>query len=135
MTAKIRFAKAEILRAFAREDRSYRLGILCTHWIRDVERYAPNAAALARSLHMQTDSKMVSDADLAELLEDPAKRELLSSDFLLYLSPHADTRALRVAVGLLRGFRQSRARPVASQRYEIRAVVWCRLHRAERGLA
>lgn len=83
MTAKIRFAKAEILQAFAREDRSYRLGILCTHWIRDVERYAPNAAALARSLHMQTDSKMVSDADLAVLLEDPVKRELLSSDFLL----------------------------------------------------
>ena len=83
MTAKIRFTRSEILQAFALADKSYRLGILCTHWIRDVERYTPNAASLARNLRMQTDTKMVSDADLAELLEDPMKRELLSSDFLL----------------------------------------------------
>jgi hypothetical protein len=83
MMAKIRFTKSEILQAFAREDKSYRLGLLCTHWIRDVERYAPNAASLARNLHMQCDSKMISNADLATLLEDPTKRELLSSDFLL----------------------------------------------------
>jgi hypothetical protein len=83
MTAKIRFTKAEILEAFAREDRSYRLGILCTHWIRDVEQYAPNAATLARSLHMQADLRIISNADLAVMLEDPSERELLSSDFLL----------------------------------------------------
>jgi hypothetical protein len=47
MTAKMRFTKAEILEAFAREDRSYRLGLLCTHWIRDVERYTPTASELA----------------------------------------------------------------------------------------
>ncbi len=39
MAAIMRFTKAEILQTFSREDRSYRLGILCTHWIRDVERY------------------------------------------------------------------------------------------------
>jgi hypothetical protein len=83
MAANMRFTKAEILQAFAREDRSYRLGILCTHWIRDVEHYAPNAAAVARSLHMQTNAKWVLDADLAALLEDPMKRKFLSSDFLL----------------------------------------------------
>ena len=81
--AKIRFTKSEILQAFAGADKSYRLGLLCTHWIRDVERYVPNAASLARNLNMQTDSRMVSNADLAALLEDPIKRELLSSDFLL----------------------------------------------------
>ena len=79
----MRFTKADILQTFSREDRSYRLGILCTHWISDIERYAPNAAALARSLQMQTDAKWVSSADLAEVLDDPIKRELWSSDFLL----------------------------------------------------
>lgn len=83
MTSQMRFTKAEILQTFEREDRSYRLGILCTHWIRDVERYTPNAAALARNLHMQTDTKWVSNTDLAALLDEPMKRELLSSDFLL----------------------------------------------------
>lgn len=82
MAAKMRFTKAEILEAFAREDRSYRLGILCTHWIRDVERYAPNAAALARGLHMKTDARWIAFTDLAGPLEDPTKRESLSSDFL-----------------------------------------------------
>jgi hypothetical protein len=79
----MRFSKGEILNAFEREDRSYRLALLCTHWIRDIEHYAPNAATLARNLHMQVDGKWISDADLAELLENPMKRELLSSDFML----------------------------------------------------
>lgn len=79
----MRFTKSEILAAFEREDRSYRLGIMCTHWIRDVERYAPNAAALAPALHMKAGDRWVSNNDLAALLADPMKRELLSSDFLL----------------------------------------------------
>lgn len=83
MAAKVRFTKAEILKVFAREEQSYRLGILCTHWIRDVEQYVPNAASLARGLHMRTDARWVSGADLAALLEDPMKRDLLSSEFLL----------------------------------------------------
>jgi hypothetical protein len=83
MTAEMRFTKSEILAAFAREDRSYRLGIMCTHWIRDVERYTPNAAGLAPALHMRAGDRWVSNDDLAGLLVDPMKRELLSSDFLL----------------------------------------------------
>jgi hypothetical protein len=83
MTAKMRFTKAEILGAFAREDKSYRLGLLCTHWIRDIERYTPKAAELAGNLQMEANGKWISDADLVALLEDPAERELLSSDFLL----------------------------------------------------
>jgi hypothetical protein len=48
----MRFTKAEILAAFEREDRSYRLGMMCTHWIRDVEHYTPNAAELGSVYRM-----------------------------------------------------------------------------------
>jgi hypothetical protein len=79
----MRFTKGEILKTFEREERSYRLALMCTHWIRDVECYAPNASALSRNLHMQVDGKWISDTDLAEILENPRERELLSSDFML----------------------------------------------------
>jgi hypothetical protein len=79
----MRFSKADILQAFEREDRSYRLGIMCTHWIRDVERYKPNAADLAPALSMQAAGRWISYGDLAPLLSDPMKREILSSEFLL----------------------------------------------------
>jgi hypothetical protein len=83
MTMPARFTKAEILSAFEREDRSYRLGMMCTHWLRDVERYTPSAMELASNLHMKVDDRWVRNNDLAASLADPAKRELLSSDFLL----------------------------------------------------
>jgi len=79
----MRFTKAEILSAFEREDKSYRLGMMCTHWIRDVERYSPNAISLALTMQMKTDDRWISNHDIASLLADPMKRELLSSDFLL----------------------------------------------------
>jgi hypothetical protein len=79
----MRFTKTDILAAFEREDKSYRLGMMCTHWIRDVERYIPNAADLAATLHMQVNDRWISNSDLTALLADPMKRELLSSDFLL----------------------------------------------------
>jgi hypothetical protein len=83
MTPLMRFTKTEIIAAFDREDTSYRLGIMCTHWIRDVELYTPSAADLAPKLHMQAGERWISGNDLAALLTDPTKRELLSSDFLL----------------------------------------------------
>lgn len=83
MTTCMRFSKAEILEAFEREDKSYRLGLLCTHWIRDIEGYKPNAAMLARGLAIQTEKTWVSNGDLATELDDPRAREKLSSDFLL----------------------------------------------------
>jgi hypothetical protein len=79
----MRFSKAGILEAFEREDRSYRLGTMCTHWIRDIERYTPNAADLAPALNMQAAGRWISYGDLAPLLSDPMKREILSSEFLL----------------------------------------------------
>lgn len=79
----MRFSKTEIIQTLAREDRSYRLGIMCTHWIRDVERYSPSAANLAPTLNMLVDDRLVSNAALAVRLQNPNDRELLSSDFLL----------------------------------------------------
>jgi hypothetical protein len=79
----MRFTRADILAAFEREDTSYRLGIMCTHWIRDVERYTPSAADLAPKLQMQAGDRWISNNDLSPMLTDPMKRELLSSDFLL----------------------------------------------------
>jgi hypothetical protein len=88
----MRFSKVDILQAFEREDRSYRLGIMCTHWIRDVERYTPNASDLAPTLIMKAAGRWISYGDLAPLLSDPMKREILSSEFLLtYL--HTSIRA------------------------------------------
>jgi hypothetical protein len=83
MTVSMRFTKPEILATFEREDKSYRLGMMCTHWIRDVENYTPNATSLALTMQMKTDDQWISNHDLAGLLADPMKRELLSSDFLL----------------------------------------------------
>jgi hypothetical protein len=83
MAPSMRFTKTEIIAAFEREDKSYRLGMMCTHWIRDVERYTPNATSLARTMHMKTDDKWISNHDLAGLLADPMEREPLSSNFLL----------------------------------------------------
>ena len=79
----MRFTKAEILSAFEREDRSYRLGMMCTHWIRDVERYTPTAAKLANEVQMSANNSWISNGDLAVALVDPAQRETLSSNFLL----------------------------------------------------
>ena len=70
VTQTMRFNKGEILNVFEREGRSYHLALLCTHWIRDVEWYAPNAATLVRNLHMQVDGKWISGADFAEMLVD-----------------------------------------------------------------
>jgi hypothetical protein len=79
----MRFTKTEIIAALEREDKSYRLGMMCTHWIRDVELYTARAADLASKLYMQAGDQWISTHDPAPLLADPMKRELLSSDFLL----------------------------------------------------
>jgi hypothetical protein len=97
----MRFSKADILQAFEREDRSYRLGIMCTHWIRDVERYKPNAADLAPALSMQAAGRWISYGDLAPLLSDPMKREILIFGISAYISTHANPCALRIVVRLL----------------------------------
>ena len=40
----VRFAKKDVLEWFDRQDRSYRLALLCTYWIRDTADYKPSAS-------------------------------------------------------------------------------------------
>jgi hypothetical protein len=49
----MRFTKAEVLEAFDREDMSYRMAILCTHWLRDTAPFKPSASDEARGLKMK----------------------------------------------------------------------------------
>ena len=79
----MRFTKAEILESFDRQDRSYRLAILCTHWLQDAAHYQPSAAADARGAQMQARGEWISFKDLADLLKQPESRTVLSSEFIL----------------------------------------------------
>src|SRR5437764_3060453 len=75
--------KAEILDYFNREDKNYRLAILCTHWIRDTAPFTPSAISEAKSLSMTVAGRTVAFSDLAVELEDDHRREMISSQFLL----------------------------------------------------
>lgn len=79
----MRFAKTEVLEWFDTQDRTYRLALLCTYWIRDTAHYRPNASEEARSLKMVVCGRHLSFADLADMLEQQPSRDALSSDFLL----------------------------------------------------
>ena len=79
----MRFAKADILDYFSREDRNYRLAILCTHWIRDTAPFTPSAISEARSLFMIAAGRTVPFSDIATELEDANRREMISAQFLL----------------------------------------------------
>ena len=79
----MRFAKTEVLDWFDRQDRSYRLAILCTHWIRDTARYKPSAPEEARGFRMKVRDRWLSFADLADKLEQQSSRDAMSSDFIL----------------------------------------------------
>jgi hypothetical protein len=79
----MRFAKTDVLESFDRQDRSYRLALLCTYWIRDTAGYKPSASEQARGMSMVFREKVVPFADLAEKLEQQRSRDTLSADFLL----------------------------------------------------
>lgn len=79
----MRFAQADVLKSFDRQDRSYRLALLCTYWIRGATEYKPSASEKARGLLMEFRNKLVPFHDLADKLEQQSSRETLSSDFLL----------------------------------------------------
>jgi hypothetical protein len=94
----MRFAKTDVLESFDRQDRSYRLALLCTYWIRDTAGYKPSASEQARGMHMVFRDKVVSFADLAEMLEQQSSRDTLSSNFLLnqlYALIHAPLEIVR----------------------------------------
>lgn len=79
----MRFTKAEIRDYFDREDRSYRLAMLCTHWIRDTAPFTPSAISEPKSLVMMVAGRTIAFSDLAAELEDGSRREMISSEFLL----------------------------------------------------
>jgi hypothetical protein len=118
----MRFTKPELLATFAREERCYRLGLLCTHYIRDVEHYEPNAADLAAKLSMKVDNRWIDNVDLSYTLSDPEKRELLSAEFLLtYLHT-----LIRAPYELLDDYCQDFEKlvPTRSLRAELRSQGW-----------
>jgi hypothetical protein len=79
----MRFTKSEILEEFVRQDRSYRLAIIASHWLQGGRQYKPSAVDGAHSLHMQVFDKWVSYSDLAELLEQDPSRFSITTDFVL----------------------------------------------------
>ena len=55
----MRFTKAEVLDIFRRQDATYRLAILASHWLRGATNYKPSAAEEARSLAMEAAGKRI----------------------------------------------------------------------------
>jgi len=79
----MRLTKSDILDSFDREDRSYRLAILCSDWLRDTAQFKPNAATQARGSAMKIRDKWILFADLAKMLEQQTQREVITADFIL----------------------------------------------------
>jgi hypothetical protein len=79
----MRFTKAEVLQTFDREETSYRLAYLCTHWLRNTARFRPSAADQARGLRTEVRGKLLSYTDLAEKLESQEYLYAIVSDFNL----------------------------------------------------
>jgi hypothetical protein len=79
----MRFTKSDILEEFNRQDRSYRLAIICSHWLQGGTQYKPSAVDEARRLRMQALDKWISYSDLADLLERDPTRLVITADFVL----------------------------------------------------
>lgn len=79
----MRLTKADVIECFEKRDRSYRLAIMCTHWLRDSSQYAPSAIAEANSLQMEARGLWISYSDLAQALEQLDLREALLAEFTL----------------------------------------------------
>jgi hypothetical protein len=79
----MRFAKSEILDAFQRQDRSYRLAILASHWLQGGAQYQPSANNEARGLQMGVAGRWITYSDLADLLDDYPSRMAITTDFCL----------------------------------------------------
>lgn len=79
----MRLNKTEILDYFDREDKNYRLAMLCTHWIRDTAPFTPSVISEAKSLSMTVAGRDITFSDLAAELEGRNRSEIISSQFLL----------------------------------------------------
>jgi hypothetical protein len=79
----MRFTKADILQEFDRQDCSYRLAIISSHWLQGGAQYKPSAIEEAQNLRMQAGNKWVSYTDLAGLLGKDPSRFLITTEFVL----------------------------------------------------
>jgi hypothetical protein len=79
----VRFTKTDLLDEFVRQDRSYRLAIIASHWLQGGSQYKPSAIEEARGLRMQALDSWVSYADLADLLGQDPSRLAITTDFVL----------------------------------------------------
>lgn len=79
----MRLTKADVIECFEKRDRSYRLAIMCTHWLRDSSQYEPSAIDEAKSLQMEARGLWISYSDIAHALEQQGQREALLAEFTL----------------------------------------------------
>lgn len=79
----MRFTKSEILAEFDRQDRSYRLAIISTHWLQGGTQYKPSAAEEAKGLRMRVADSWISFSDVSDILETDTLRLAITSDFIL----------------------------------------------------
>jgi hypothetical protein len=79
----MRFSKAQVMEEFERQDRSYRLAILATHWLQGGTQFTPSAIDEARGLQMKMTDRWISYSDLADLLDQIPARFAITTDFAL----------------------------------------------------
>ncbi|NTH16659.1 hypothetical protein G6L99_31595 [Agrobacterium rhizogenes] len=75
--------KADVIDCFDRRDRSYRLALLCTHWLRGGIQYKPSAAEEAHALQMEVRGEWISFSDLGSEIEQAELRANLVTEFAL----------------------------------------------------
>jgi hypothetical protein len=126
----MRFRKPEILEEFARQDRSYRLAVIASHWLQGGAQYKPSAGEEARGLHMKVLDEWVSYSDLATLLEQDSSRFSITTDFVLN-QLHA---LIRVPFELLGDYCEDydRASPGSAMVKKLRDADWYEYARAIR---
>jgi hypothetical protein len=126
----MRFTKAEILEEFKRQDRSYRLAIISSHWLQGGSSYKPSAADEARGIWMKALDKWVAYSDLADLLETDPSRLAITSDFVLN-QLHA---LIRVPFELLTDYCEDYDKAIPGQRVtaQFQSTEWYEYARAIR---
>lgn len=126
----MRFTKSDVLHEFSRQDQSYRLAIIASHWLQGGGQYVPSAVQEARGLQMKVLDAWVSYSDLAELLEQDSSRFSVVTDFVLN-QLHA---LIRVPFELLSDYCEDydQAAPGRMMMKQLRAVDWYEYARAIR---
>ena len=79
----MRFTKNEILEYFKRQERSYRLSLLSTHWLRGVREFKPSAIEEANGFRIRIGSDWILFTDLAQMLQDDHSMIIITTDFML----------------------------------------------------